>query len=406
MFGVSGGLLSIDYRNSGQPIVNGEGIIITSIAKIENPEWTTVNINSTLIKSKNIGSFETNTITSNNPSQLNFIVSRTSNHAADVGGPPYATPYTSFTSTGQNTIGNAGGNHVHTISGFDLDVTSHLPKNVKVALYRRSTNYSSTFNLPIGTIVFAENIQNNPSVVPTSLYDNLYLSSTNIDNNIGDKDYSTNIIEYNFITSSSGNHNHGPATGVHGQSGYNPNFGSENTTAINNPPVNNNLNHSHSGKMTFTQTKKYKKLRTYVVDSDKAFISNGMIFAFNTENVSDGWYCCNGQIIKGYTTPNLVDRYIMCGNSSLSSHNLNPTENNNAIDENYIIFENLNNSTDENKWSHSHGTTSGFQTVTALQERRYHGFSENGIPHSHNITLTESIFEPNHYNLIYYIYLP
>jgi hypothetical protein len=141
-------------------------------------------------------------------------------------------------------------------------------------------------------------------------------------------------------------------------------------------------------------------LNTYVVQQENVYISSGMIFGFTSNNVPPNWYCCNGQTINGYQTPDLTDRYIMCGTAA--SHKVIPSDLN---DKNIIKYSGTSSST--NTWNHKHGSSGVYQSTSASgQVNCYHAYAD--APHNHisGVQDVELPYEPPHFNLIYYIYLP
>jgi hypothetical protein len=398
MFGATGLFISIDYRNMGQKFISANNIVITSISPITNPAWVKKTNVQGIIKSRAHNSSlvnSTNTYTSASISDTTLMAGQ---HAATISG-PYAESYVYTTYMDATTIASTSGSHSHSFT-INLDGPNSYPDILYVGLYEK--NSSDTNSLPIGTIIFAENIATNDlyGISTTSAYDDLYLRITTDDGLIGTQ--SSSVASLNYTTSSSGSHTHEPASGSLGLSTYDPYSpaGAEITHPVDSPTAGQSPIHSHTGTVSISQTKKYKKLRTYVVNGNGAQISNGMIFAFsNTSiNLSPNWYCCNGQIINGYTTPNIVDRYILCGNSDISSHNIIGT-----LDTNKIYLGSSTTST--NDWTHNHGRMSGYQNITNyLPAKRYHDTAS--YPHNHGRNSSDVDFEPYHRNYIYCIYLP
>jgi hypothetical protein len=244
--------------------------------------------------------------------------------------------------------------------------------------------------LPIGTIVFAENITNNDGVV-ASIYNGLYLYVTSDDNLVGLIGGKTTH-EITTTSSASGEHSHVSPGQTYAQTGaenvYIGPTGRTKTTA-------DGELHIHTMTLSLTQNKKYMKLNTYIVQQENVYISSGMIFGFTSNNVPPNWYCCNGQTVNGYITPNLVDRYIVCGD--VSSHKETSFD-----DVNAIVLSSSSTSTDS--WYHRHGTGNVFQNIGLRKENRYH--ATGSVPHSHTIPQQEFPYEPPHFNLMYYVYLP
>jgi hypothetical protein len=397
MFGASGVLFSTNYNNNGEKLLTqvSDNIVIPTIQLVSDSNWVPLNF-SGFIKSQNADSpFVNSSTSSGGDISLTFTTSSDGNHLATTGG-TYAQPYVSSTvGSGQSTYANPSGSHSHTTPPISIAGTSLYPFHLKTKMYTRATNSNKIFTLPIGTIVFGENIEDS-GVVATSTYSSLYLYATTNDADVGRIGGGTTSRSINLTTSQGGSHNHG-ATGVRAQNGYNPAFGSEKSAAID---TNQSTGHTHSLSASLTQYIKYMKLNTYIVQQENVYIRYGMIFGFTSNNVPPNWYCCNGQTIDGYTTPNLVDRYVMFGYQA--NHKGIPPS---AYDKNALVLSNVSLSTEN--WFHYHGTGDGWQTVGNYgRENRYH--STVSVPHTHTITTSSSSidYEPPNYNLIYYIYLP
>lgn len=397
MFGATGLFISIDYRNMGQKFISANNIVITSISPITNPSWVKKTNVQGLIKSRAHNSSIVNTVNTNISSVISSSMSTAGSHAATIGG-PYASSQVSPTYPSTSTIASTSGGHNHSFA-ITLDPATFYPDSLYVGIYE---NTSTDINLPVGALIFAENIASNDlyGISAISTYDNFYLRATSNDGLIGTTDSSTTSSTINYTTTTSGDHAHTPATGSFGLSS--PTNGTEYSLPFDSSTNGYGPAHTHTGSVTATQTKRYKKLRTYVVTQSGASISNGMIFAFsNTSiNLAPNWYCCNGQIIGGYTTPNLVDRYIMCGNSDISSHNINGSG---SSDTNNAYCTSTTSST--NNWLHDHGSVYNYQVLTGYAlAQRYHAAAS--FPHSHTQSTTTTAFEPYHRNYIYCIYLP
>jgi hypothetical protein len=398
MFGITGALSSIDYRNMGQKFIFANNIVITSISPISSSSWVKKTSVEGLIKSRIHNSSIVNTVNTNTSSSITSSMSIAGSHVATVGA-PYASSQVSPTYQYPTTIASTSGSHYHSFT-ISLNAATLYPDSLYVGIYE--SNLGTIFTLPVGALIFAENIASNDlyGISAISTYDNFYLRATSNDGLMGTTYSSTTSSIISYTTTTSGAHDHNPATGSFGLSS--PTNGTEYSLPYDNSTTGYEPSHSHTGSVTVTQTKKYKKLRTYVVTQSGASISNGMIFAFNNTsiNLAPNWYCCNGQIIGGYTTPNLVDRYIMCGNSIISSHNINGSG---SSDTNNAYCTSTTSST--NNWTHDHGSVYNYQVLTGYATaQRYH--TAASVPHSHTQSTSTTGFEPYHRNYIYCIYLP
>lgn len=393
MFGVTGILSSVDYRNTTQSFTDADDIVIFTVNDIVNSDWQTIPTSyDNLIKSRN-NNFAY-VASANTFTNITGALTTTSDgaHISDNYG-AYASPYRTTGANDTNRRNGTSGNHIHTVSFSVASSLANFPYHIKTKLYKRNPYSRKIFTLPIGTIVFGENIFNNSGVSANSYYDNKYLCSASSSTGT----FSGDILIRNPTTvGSSGIHAHVGAT-TRSQTGY---FSEGFYSGAQDEA--NQGSHLHTATVYFIQYKKYVKLRTYVVQEENTFISPGMIFGFFSNNVSQGWYCCNGQIVGDYTTPNLVDRYIMCGNSNISSHNIIP---NSTDDKNSISYISTTVSTEA--WKHRHGTGGVFQSGSLYgQEPYYH--TDASITHTHTVsgTVGPYNYESNHFNLIYYIYLP
>jgi len=392
MFGATGNLLSINYNHLGQIPVSASGIVIFTINSVSDSNWVVSSVNNNLIKARNSNFSYANTSNTNGSAIVSFTTGTYAAHDPVPLG-TYATPYVQSTFISRNsTIAYSSGSHSHAFSNT-VSSSSFFPSHIKTLLYTRNNGSPSSFSLPVGTIVFSANITNDYGISSTSSYDNLYLYATNSTSLVGTTGGSSTF-NLSGTSTSSGDHTHGPPSGGTDAPSWN---GYMQATGQNQDFT--SKAHTHTLTISFTQNKKYVKLRTYVVQQQNVYISYGMIFGFNTNNVPADWYCCNGQTINGYTTPNLVDRYVMCGNSDISSHNITPIT---ANDINNISF--LNTTLVNNTWSHRHGTSGAYQAISTKNENDYHDTAS--VNHTHSISGASFSYEPDHYNLIYYVYLP
>jgi hypothetical protein len=395
MFGITGLMTSNDYRNGTPgPIEAASNLVIFSVSTITDSNWELISQDDKFIKARNENFADVGTVYS--VSTLPSVTINSSMAGSHIGSnyPAYSTFRTSPLKGGTSGDGYAGGDHNHTVT---INLSGFRPSYIKIKLYKRNYNSVQFYSLPIGALIFGENLDIS-GLTATSSYNNRYLNST-IGNVVGlNGGSSTGSVS--FTTGNSGFHYHGGPTTDMQPSWYNGGYG------LNTGPYEQEVgqDHNHTGSITYTQKKKYVKLRTYKVDSDNVFISRGMIFGFISSINDPNWFCCNGQTVRGYTTPNLVDRYIMCGNNNISSHNVKPSV---SDDANNITVTNF--SVDTNTWNHNHGVENAYyQNQPSTSATRYHTFVD--IPHTHgfsaNFVGTTYEYELAHLNLIFYIYLP
>lgn len=397
MFGITGLMTSSDTRNgSPGPIEAVSNLVIFSVSTISDSNWVSLSQNDKLIKARNEDFVDVGTAyaaTSGLPT-ITFTIGTNGDHdARDY--PPYSNnAFYSFLTGGKSFLGLPAGSHNHTAS---ISLTGFVPSNIKIKLYKRNPSSISFYSLPVGSLVFGENL-NISGLSATSSYDNKYVSSTTSTAGITGGSTTGTL---SFTTSYSGAHYHDGSVNNFDQTIFNgTGFGQRTRSRISSE----GQSHAHTGSVTLSQRKQYIKLRTYQVTGSNVFISSGMIFGFISTINDPDWFCCNGQTVRGYTTPNLVDRYVMCGNNSITSHNVTPSAINDVNDINITSY-----TLDNNTWNHNHGIADlDYQNTTSSHDNRRHSYSD--IPHTHAITTADGItsysYEPSHFNLIFYIYLP
>ena len=403
MFGITGKLGGTDWRNSGAtvaPSVNSNIVIFTNNNTDLNSSWLTITQGkSRLIKARN-EDFADVGIPSNGTS-ASFALSTGTNGSHDSANyGAYANPYEYPNYGFGGSIRGTSGSHTH--GNVTINITSNNFPPYRIAYMRkRNPNSSPFFQLPIGTIIFGENLDNVSGVSGYSSYSNRYLMGGEGVSTGG----SSNPISVSILTNSAGDHQHTLLSGYGAING----LLNQNDSGVQNKAFQDQdmvTSHQHYVTASFNIKNKYVKLRTYVTNNSNVVISRGMIFGFVSAVNDPDWVCCNGQTAKGYTTPNLVDRFIMCGDSTLASHNVKPSS---VDDDNTVTY--ISSSMDTNSWSHSHGFTKwpGITSFSAVVLARYHGTAS--ISHSHTVFNPTAInssytFEPTHFNLIFYIYLP
>jgi hypothetical protein len=397
MFGITGLLTSSDYRNgSPGPIEAVSNLVIFSVSTVSDSNWSLLIQDYKLIKARNEDFADVGTVYSyTSLPTITFNIGMNGTHDATIGS-AYGSSYASPSTGGKSNLTYSAGSHNHTAS---VNLAGFLPSSILTKLYKRNPNSISFYSLPIGSLVFGANL-NITGLSATSSYDNRYICSSSISAGATGGSTTSTI---SFNTSNGGEHFHdGPVNNfdqtTFNQTGYGQQTGSRIDTS-------GQQSHAHTGSITISQRKQYVKLRTYQVTGSNVFISSGMIFGFISAINDPNWFCCNGQTVRGYTTPNLVDRYVMCGNNSISSHNVTPSAINDVNDINIMSY-----TLDNNTWNHRHGIGNiDYQnTTTYLPCTRYHSYAN--FSHTHAITTTDGVtsysYEPSYFNLIFYIYLP
>jgi hypothetical protein len=356
-----------------------------TLQTLSNPNYTSFNTgvragaNNSLVRSLAITNPRINTVNAHSGS---YTIATTSagSHLATIGSS--GSRYVTLTAPNdydnwERTIGA----HTHSFSTNLFGNT--LPTHVIVAAY--TANGTGVALLPPNTIVFADNVTVNlGKIQANNTFNNLHIVIGN--NNIGA--VNTNVVGASSL-SSAGAH-------LHATSGSTWKL-TQGTAQAEQTNWNNALgNHNHSELINITPEINTNRtlLRTWVT-TDFCPISNGMIFAWTTNNVPTGWYSCNGGVVNGYTTPNLVDRFIACGNSTNHGTNTNGG--------NILAWGAGNTATDN--WTHNHGVGTTFVPVAGNSRSLYH-FSASA-PHFHNISANTGVaFTPRSTNLSFYIYLP
>lgn len=400
MFGITGKLGGTDWRNSGStvaPSVNSNIVIFTNNNTDLNSSWSTITQgNNRLIRARNESFVDVGIPSNGISASFNFSTGSNGGHYAE-NYSPYATPYEQNSGNGGTVLGY-GGAHSHG-SVKVIFSTSNFPSYGTAYMRKRNPNSSPYFTLPVGTILFGENLDNISGVSGYSSYSNRYLMGGE-----GVSFGGSSSVSLNSQTSTAGDHSH-PSYGNSAVNGVFGNFAEVNRKFVS---QNSGTVHFHTLTANFSLKNTYVKLRTYVTNNSNVVISKGMIFGFVSAVNDPDWFCCNGQTVKGYTTPNLVDRFIMCGDSTLASHNARPSY---ADDVNKVTY--LSSSTSTESWKHRHGDGETYPASTSLGNGitiyRYH--ADASITHSHtsvydNTNGNTFDFEPTHFNLIFYIYLP
>ena len=400
MFGITGIMLGSDWRNGASavpPAVDSSIVIFTNSLVDLDSSWLTISQgNSRLIRARDHNFADVGVPSGGTSASFTFSTGTAGSHNT-INLSPYANPYESNSGSG-GVISGIAGSHTHGSS--TMNFTSDIfPPYRSAYMRKRNPNSSPYFTLPFGTILFGENLDNISGVDSYSTYNGKYLvgQGTSSLSNGG----SSNPVSYPFLTNFDGNHTHPVAP-----TGY----GALTNTSGSVEPYraftdrNDGTLHTHTITANFSIKNQYVKLRTYVTNNSSVPISRGMIFGFVSAINDPDWFCCNGQTARGYTTPNLVDRFIMYGDSS--SHNTNPSY---VDDVNTVTY--LSSTMDTNSWSHSHGVQNPYPASTSIGTKtisRWH--STASIEHTHSVTKTTVsntfAFEPAHFNLIFYIYLP
>jgi hypothetical protein len=401
MFGATGLLSSVDYRNAGEVYKTpAHGIVITTVNAVTDSDWELLDVNNKLIKSTYSPGVER---TDGSASITFSSFNSTGNHSMDQQDSngkfvfsPYATPCLddNFYGTG-GTRAFSGGNHTHTFTEQTFSSAANFPSYTRVALYKRKDGSNRIFELPIGTIVFAADLSSVEGVSATSSYSENYLCAINNPSIAGTYKSGSNKFTYNIISAISGEHAHNgnPGPGPTGQtSKYLVNTDADYSAK-------NNISHTHQGLVTLTVNRKTVSLRTYTVDNSGVYITRGMIFGFNTTNIPPDWYICDGSVVNGYTTPRIDNRYLIFGNAFLSSHDKILGDNN------YInVTASLNNIS----WNHRHGQSGKYQSLTSRSGKFFHDDSYDITSHNHVFGGGDqsTYYENDRFELLYCIYLP
>jgi hypothetical protein len=401
MFGASGLLSSIDYRNAGEVYKTpADNIVITTVNPVIDSNWELLNVNNKLIKSTttNVGSSSTNgsasliiTFISNSDHSMDQVDSNEKFVFS-----PYATPYcyTDDVLGGGDVRARTGGSHTHIFEQQTFSSAANFPSYVRVALYKRKIDSNRIFELPIGTIVFAEDLTDVEGVSATSSYNNKYLCAVNDQNLAGTSYIGKDNFSYNIVSSTAGAHSHPSNRSGPNQTGQIGIYLAQTGARADDQRY---TSHTHQGTIDISVIRKNVSLRTYKVSMTGVYITRGMIFGFSSSNIPPNWYICDGSIINGYQTPRINDRYPLCGNELLSSHD-NILNNDNHIATSASL--------DTATWNHYHGTADNYQAYSSITGKYYHGPSGNLTAHNHRGSGKTTYFEHDRFNLIYCIYLP
>jgi len=402
MFGITGIMLGSDWRNGASavpPAVDSSIVIFTNSLVDLDSSWLTISQgNSRLIRARDHNFADVGVPSGGTSASFTFSTGTAGSHRAEDYG-AYANPYEQNYGSG-GVISGIAGSHVH--GSTNMTFTSNIFPSYRSAYMRkRNPNSSPYFTLPFGTILFGENLDNISGVTGYSTYNGKYLVGQGT-SSLSNGGYS-NPVSYPFLTNYAGDHTHNPSP--YGGSAVNGFYGGGAEVNRAFTDGDDGTSHNHTITANFSIKNQYVKLRPYVTTNSSVPVSRGMIFGFVSAINDPDWFCCNGQTARGYTTPNLVDRFIMYGDSS--SHNAKPIS---TDDVNTVTY--LSSTMDTNTWNHRHGVTNPYPATTSLGNNRviarYHGNAN--VPHTHGIFHNTGgntfAFEPAHFNLIFYVYLP
>jgi hypothetical protein len=369
------------------PSITGN-IVIFSVNTVDDPKWTYVNLGLNAFNVRSVpANVNRSTYTSyaaTGAGATNYSITSATGGAHNYNvnsGPSTRLSSANFQDVTDFTRNHSG--HTHFATNLFSNVT---PQSVGVAMYQAA---STIGEIPPGVIVFAADVNVNLSKIASNTsYNDLHLAVTS--NSLISSAYSNTVSSVPTV-SSSGGHTHTTSgtlsmPGVSSPTAEYVNYATETGTA-----------HVHTvSSFNISSVNTYAiKLRTWIT-TDYCPVSNGMIFAWNANSsqVPAKWYSCNGQIINGYTTPNLDNRFIICGNNTTHSTLVNSG--------NTISWPSFNTSTDD--WTHAHGTETNFYNAAATVATIFH--ASFNVLHSHSFNSGSATFLPRRQDLAFYIYLP
>jgi hypothetical protein len=190
-------------------------------------------------------------------------------------------------------------------------------------------------------------------------------------------------------TSSSGNHDHGNST-------INQATSSAATNPFNGFAVPATAGaHTHTDTYAMRLYQQYLTMNTWRATVDTPLV-NGMIIGYRSTSskwIPTNWYVCNGQTVKGYVTPNLVNRYPLC---SIGSHNANniSTYDYNGYDLQY---------TGSTTVTHAHNPSTSNYVANGTYGANHTSFAWS---HTHSFSGKGFDYEPPSRGICFIIYLP
>lgn len=382
--------LSTDlYEREGLPF-NGNLVFFSTTSLNGNTSWTLTDIQNRYIRAtnySNVGTFFNQAVLTNT-----VITSAASGSHTGAGA------LTSCFDTGllaakeiyRTGATPSGGAHSHTIGISSFSNTT--PKRFNVGVYKANTTVLTTLNyLPAGIVVLAESKPSDDFDQDSSL-DNCYLFGSYL-SEIGLSPGNSSA-KQTFVTSSTGAHSHldsslgqmgdndDPARVFPGQNRYGNYAGSGQT-------------HTHTFDLEPTNSLRSMNLK-YWKTTKTTLIANGIITGFTGTSstiLPKDWYLCNGQTVKGYTTPNLVNNnYIFM--TSTGSHGTQKS--------NFTLLS-FNYTSSSYTWTHGHKYFDNWMTPFVASTASHGSF--DAVTYTHTI-LQDSGWQPDTYNIAFVIYLP
>lgn len=369
-----------EYTSNGFPVYSRvpSGALIMSDSNLTSYGFTFVNMGDRLIKAGGVGTV--GTTWSGALGTISGSLSTTGSHFG--------------TSTMNRPNANAGsayrlwnqmrGDHSHTFSFSDNGSSgTRIPVTKGLGFYSKPLSDL----VPAGAIVFSSNSPTGSWSNYATLYGNKWLagvsSAASSGSNLG-------AASANFSTTSTsgGNHTHGTGTAI----AYVPSTGNQIT---NFNTEGGSGDHVHSINITATYSiNNYIKLKAWQT-STNALLSYGCIIPWNSNNQPpSGWYLCNGQTIRGYTTPNLSSGKLIQMHSADHDVTVSGT--------NSVSLS----ATAGNAGTHTH------QGPLSASRFAYFGGSEHtsySWPHTHGLSLTTGStvnVDPANVSLAFIVYLP
>jgi hypothetical protein len=365
--------------------------VIFTYAAISNSSWTFWNTGAgRVVKSSVLASAATGAGSGTWTTTSVTDTSTDSIHTGTLVGPAHNLYTTGGTTTSTVTGSFSNGAHTHTWTGLNL--TNSLPPYYTVGAYTPAV--STLTLLPINTIIFSAA---NPNT-------SLWTAAATVNAALENKSPLLPTLA-SSITATGGALTNTPTltsstAAAHGHSGSMTNLTSAgSTTAFRYNNLGANGSHSHtSTALTVTMSQQYIKLGSFINTTTAAPLVSGMIIAYkNTSTIPTNWFLCNGQTVRGVTTPDLVTtgRYVRF---TSTSHGNTPTSDS---------------LTDSNIWSgsatlgpysisHTHSTSSA---VSSNNNRLDFYHSSFAWSHNHPVSVNAA-YEPPSINLAFIMYIP
>lgn len=377
--------LSTDlYVREGVPF-NGNLVFFSSVSLSGNNNWRPLSGNiSRFVRGSNyanVGTFLAATVLAN----TSLTTSTTGSHAISTAAISLYNlgAATKDTATG---TGSTSGNHTHTV-GITSFANTSGPTARKMGMYQSNDTLNNN-KLPAGILVFSLNKPSDDYVSNTA-YNDCHLFGATDEVNYGSVQHGSNNYSTYLSSSSGGGHNHIVAGTACGDSGI---------IDINQPRYNTGTfvggpSHSHASQL-ITSTAKLRSLKLRLWETIRpTTIANGIITGFlgtSSGLLPPNWYLCDGQTVKGYTTPDLTSNYILCSNTE------------HGVVNNPFTLLSFSSTFDNYTWTHSHSVSDTWY-YTASRATLYHGTLSP--THQHTIA-QDSGWRPDTYCMAFVIYLP